>query len=107
MGLFDDRENALENKYFHDAELKFKAVARRNKLLGLWAADKMKLAAGAAETYAKDVIKADFEEVGDDDVIRKVLADLSERHIQTSQDEIKAKLEEFLREAIRQLEDEA
>ncbi|HCR66477.1 MAG TPA: DUF1476 domain-containing protein, partial [Oceanicaulis sp.] len=68
MSGFDDRENAFENKFAHDQELEFKAVARRNKLLGLWAAELMGLTGDDAEAYGKEVVKADFEEAGDEDV---------------------------------------
>jgi hypothetical protein len=78
MSTFDDRENAFENKFAHDAEMLFKAEARRNKLLGLWAADLMGKTAEEAAEYAKEVIKADFEEAGDEDVFRKVSGDLGD-----------------------------
>lgn len=78
MTTFDDRENAFENKYAHDAEMQFKAEARRNKLLGLWAADLMGKSGDAAAEYAKEVIRADFEEAGDEDVYRKVSGDLGD-----------------------------
>ena len=76
MATFEDRENAFENKYAHDAEMQFKAVARRNKLTGLWAAELMGLSGDAAAEYARSVVKADFEEAGDEDVVRKLVADL-------------------------------
>lgn len=76
MSTFDDRENAFENKYAHDAEMQFKAEARRNKLLGLWAAELMGKSGDDAAAYASEVIKADFEEAGDEDVYRKVSGDL-------------------------------
>lgn len=76
MSTFDERKTAFENKFAHDAEMKFKAEARCNKLLGLWAADLMGKTGDAADEYAKEVIKSDFEEAGDADVIRKVAADL-------------------------------
>lgn len=76
MAGFDDRENAFENKFAHDAEMQFKAEARRNKLLGLWAAGLMGKSGQDAEDYAKQVIKADFEEAGDEDVFRKISGDL-------------------------------
>jgi hypothetical protein len=76
MSTFDDRENAFENKFAHDAEMQFKAEARRNKLLGLWAADLMGKSGDDAAAYAREVIKADFQEAGDEDVYRKVSGDL-------------------------------
>ncbi|MCY4335133.1 MAG: DUF1476 domain-containing protein [Litoreibacter sp.] len=78
MSSFDDRADAFENKFAHDAEMQFKAEARRNKLLGLWAAGLMGKSGEDAENYAKEVIKADFEEAGDDDVLRKVAGDLGD-----------------------------
>ncbi len=78
MSSFDDREHAFENKYAHDAEMQFKAEARRNKLLGLWAAELMGKPADEAAEYAREVIKADFEEAGDEDVYRKVSGDLGD-----------------------------
>jgi hypothetical protein len=79
MSSFDDRENAFENKFAHDAQMQFKAEARRNKLLGLWAADLMGKTGEDADAYAKEVIKADFEEAGDEDVYRKVAGDLGDK----------------------------
>ena len=78
MTTFDDRENAFENKFAHDSQMQFKAEARRNKLLGLWAAGLMGKEGDAADAYAKEVIKADFEEAGDEDVYRKVASDLGD-----------------------------
>ena len=78
MSTFDDRENAFENKYAHDAEMQFKAEARRNKLLGLWAAGLMGKAGDAADDYAREVVASDFEEAGDEDVYRKVSGDLGD-----------------------------
>ncbi len=76
MSSFDDRENAFENKYAHDAEMQFKAEARRNKLMGLWVAEHLGKSGDEAADYAKAVVKADFEEAGHEDVMRKVLGDL-------------------------------
>ena len=76
MPSFDDRENAFENKFAHDAEMQFKAEARRNKLLGLWAAELLGKTGDEAAAYATEVIKADFQEAGDEDVYRKVAGDL-------------------------------
>lgn len=103
MTSFDDRENAFESKFAHDAEMAFKANARRNKLVGLWAADLMGRVGDVAEQYAKDVIKADFEEAGDEDVIRKLVSDLGEL---SSEAEIREKLNVFLVEAKGQLMNE-
>lgn len=79
MSTFDDRERAFETKFAHDMEMQFKAVARRNKLLGLWAAGLLGKTGQAAEDYAMEVIRADFEEAGHEDVFRKVAADLAGR----------------------------
>ncbi|TMM54710.1 DUF1476 domain-containing protein [Sulfitobacter sabulilitoris] len=79
MTTFDDRENAFESKFAHDNEMQFKAEARRNKLLGLWAAELMGKTGEDADAYAREVIKADFEEAGDEDVYRKVAADLGDK----------------------------
>ncbi|MEM1066067.1 MAG: DUF1476 domain-containing protein [Pseudomonadota bacterium] len=88
MSTFDERENAFENKFAHDAQMQFKAEARTNKLLGLWAAELLGLTGDAADSYAKDVVKADFEEAGHEDVVRKVLGDLGDK---TTAEEIRAK----------------
>ena len=100
MSTFDDRENAFENKFAHDAEMQFRAEARRNKLLGLWAAGLMGKSAEEAADYAKEVVKADFEEAGHEDVFRKVAGDLG-----TLADEatIRAKMAEFMVEAKKQI----
>jgi len=100
MSTFDDRENAFESKFAHDAEMQFKADARRNKLLGLWAADLMGKSGDDAAEYAKEVIKADFEEAGHEDVVRKVAGDLGDK---ASDAEIRAKMAEFLATAKAQL----
>ncbi|WP_305970270.1 MULTISPECIES: DUF1476 domain-containing protein [unclassified Mameliella] len=88
MTTFDDRENAFENKYAHDEEMKFKAEARANKLLGLWAAELLGKTGPDADAYAVEVIKADFEEAGHEDVVRKVAADLGDK---ATADEIRNK----------------
>lgn len=88
MTTFDDRENAFENKYAHDQEMQFKAEARTNKLLGLWAAELLGKTGAEADSYAVEVVKADFEEAGHDDVIRKVAGDLGEK---ATESEIRAK----------------
>ena len=88
MTTFDDRENAFESKYAHDEEMKFKAEARANKLLGLWAAELMGKTGSDADAYAVEVIKADFEEAGHEDVVRKVAGDLGDK---ATADEIRSK----------------
>jgi hypothetical protein len=100
MTTFDDRENAFESKFAHDSEMQFRAEARRNKLLGLWAAGLMGKTDEAATAYALEVVSADFEEAGDEDVVRKVVADLAGK---ASADEVRAKLKELLPVAKAQL----
>ncbi len=100
MSTFDERKSAFENKFAHDAEMKFKAEARCNKLLGLWAADLMGKTGDAAEEYAKEVIKSDFEEAGDADVIRKVAGDLDGKADAAA---IKAKRMELLETVMSEL----
>jgi hypothetical protein len=99
MTQFDDRERAFEAKFARDEDMQFRIVARRNRLLGQWAARQMGLSEAEAESYAKDVIRADFEEAGDHDVIRKVLGDLTSAGVDCD--------EEKVREALRNKEIEA
>ncbi len=103
MTTFDDRENAFENKYAHDAEMQFKAEARRNKLLGLWAATLLGKTGTDATDYAKEVVKADFEEAGDEDVYRKVSGDLGDKADEAT---IRAQMEAMMVKAKQQLMDE-
>jgi hypothetical protein len=103
MTQFDDRQRAFESKFAHDEEMKFRLVARRNRLLGEWAAAKMGLSEEETSSYAKDVIRADFEEAGDEDVIRKVLGDLTAAGVETSEAEIRETLDHKTAEAKRQL----
>lgn len=100
MTAFDDRKDAFENKFAHDAEMVFKAEARRNKLLGLWAAGLMGKSGDAANAYAVEVVKSDFEEAGHEDVVRKVSGDLGDK---VSKEEIRNKMAELLIEAKRQI----
>ncbi|MEL6646975.1 MAG: DUF1476 domain-containing protein [Pseudomonadota bacterium] len=93
MSTFDDRENAFENKYAHDQEMQFKAEMRRNKLVGLWAAELLGKTGEDADAYAIEVVKSDFEEAGIEDVVRKVAGDLGEL---ATADDIRAKMSEFL-----------
>lgn len=104
MTTFDERENAFEAKFAHDEEMQFKAQARCNKLLGLWAAEKMGTSGDEAAEYAKSVVIADFEEAGHEDVVRKVAADLGDL---SSPEEIRAKMAELLPEAKAQVMSEA
>lgn len=103
MASMKDRENAFENKYAHDAEMQFKAGARRNKLLGLWAADLLGKEGDAATEYAREVIKSDFEEAGDEDVFRKVSGDLGDKADEAT---VRAKMEELMIKAKAQVLDE-
>lgn len=106
MSGFDDREKAYENKFAHDAELRFKATARRNKLLGLWAAEKLGLTGEEAEEYARSVVKADFEEPGDEDVFRKVRADFDAKKLDISDHQIRKQMEELMVKAVEQIQAE-
>ncbi len=100
MTTFDEREMAFEAKFAHDEEMQFKAQARCNKLLGLWAAEKLGKTGEEAEEYAKTVVMSDFEEAGHEDVVRKVSGDLGSL---SSDDEIRAKMAELLPEAKSQV----
>ena len=104
MTTFDDRENAFENKFAHDAEMVFKAEARRNKLDGLWAADLLGKSGDEANAYAIEVVKSDFEEAGHEDVVRKLKGDLGDK---ASDEQIRAKMAELMIEAKRQIMKEA
>lgn len=107
MGVFDDREKAQENKYFHDEELRFRATSRRNKLFGQWAAKELAIPASGVEAYVMEVVRADFQEAGDQDLIRKVMGDFKARGKPVTEADLRARLEAAMREAIRQLEAEA
>jgi len=104
MSNMKDRENAFENKFAHDEELKFKAEARRNKLLGLWAAELLGKTGDDAETYAKSVVMADFEEAGDEDVFRKVRADFDAGGVEQSDHQLRRKMNELLAVAVEQIQ---
>lgn len=103
MTTFDDRNKQFENKFAHDEELNFKANARRNKLLGLWAAAKMGIAGVDAEQYAQEVALADFERAGDDDVLQKVLKDLNNRDIPATASEVRVEMERLMVTARQQI----
>lgn len=103
MSTFDDREQAFEAKFAHDEEMQFKAQARCNKMLGLWAAEILGKSGDEAEAYAKTVIVADFEEAGHEDVVRKVTADLGDK---STPDAIRAKMAELLPIAKEQIANE-
>lgn len=102
MTTFDDREKAFENMYARDQELQFRIVARRNRLLGEWAAGLMGLTEVEADAYAKEVVRADFEEAGDEDVVRKVLGDLTSAGVDCDEGRIREALEHKSVEARRQ-----
>lgn len=103
MTTFDKREEGFEKKFAHDEELRFRAMARRNKLLGLWAAEKLGLSGTAADEYAKSVIKADFEEAGDEDVFRKVRGDFDAGKVAQSDHQIRRTMDELMQTAVDQL----
>lgn len=103
MSTFEDRENAFESKFAHDAEMQFKAEARRNKLLGLWAAELMGKSADEAAEYASEVIKSDFQEAGDEDVFRKIAGDLGDKADEAT---IRSQMTSLLAQAKAQLMDE-
>ncbi len=104
MTTFDERQKGFEKKFVHDAELKFKADSRRSRMLAEWAAAKMGLSGAAAEDYVKSVRKADLAEKGDDDVFRKVAADLADKGIKVTDAELRAKMTEFLAAAVQQIQ---
>jgi len=106
MTTFDKRKDAFENKYAHDAELKFKAEARRNKLLGLWAAGLLGKTGDAAENYAKSVVQADFQEAGDEDVFRKIRADFDVGGIAQSDHQIRRTMDELMAKAVEEVSTE-
>lgn len=104
MSTFDKRQEGFEKKFAHDEELRFKATARRNKLLGLWVAEKIGKTGEDAEAYAKSVVMADFEEAGDDDVFRKVKADLEAAGSDQSDHQIRRTMDELMATAIAQIQ---
>ena len=103
MTQFNDRERAFEAKYARDEEMQFRIIARRNRLLGHWAARQMGLSEAEADAYAKDVVRADFEEAGDQDVIRKVLGDLTAAGIDCDESKVTEALKNKEVEARRQI----
>jgi hypothetical protein len=107
MSSFDDRETSFENKFKHDKELEFKATARRNKLLGLWAANLLGVHGAEAETYAKTVVKADLEQPGDQDVVNKLLGDFKQRGIEMSEHRLRKQMTELMSAAIAQIRADA
>ena len=103
MTQFDDRERAFETKFAHDEEMRFRIAARRNRLFGQWAARQMGLTEAEAESYAKDVVRSDFEEAGEHDVIRKVMGDLTAAGIDCDEDQIRKAFRNKEIEARRQI----
>jgi hypothetical protein len=101
MTTFDKREEGFEKKFALDEELKFKATARRNKLLGLWAAGQLGKSGADADAYAKEVVAADFEEAGEDDVLRKVANDLAAKGV--TEQQVRERMSDLLNEAVRQI----
>jgi hypothetical protein len=103
MTTFDKREEGFEKQFAHDEELRFKANARRNKLLGLWAAEKLGLSGADADAYAKQVVIADFDEAGDHDVFRKVRKDFDAKGISQSDHQIRRTMDELMEKAIAEI----
>ncbi|EKF19687.1 DUF1476 domain-containing protein [Nitratireductor pacificus] len=106
MASMKDREDAFENKFVHDENLKFKAMARRNKMLGLWAAEKLGKTGDEAEAYAREVVNSDFEEAGDHDVFRKVRKDFDAAGVDQSDHQLRRTMDELLNQAIEQIKSE-
>jgi hypothetical protein len=103
MTTFDKREEAFEKKFVIDEDLKFKAVARRNRLLGLWAAEKLGKTGADANSYASDVVIAEFEDARDEEVVRKVTSDFAAKGVSASELDVRTKMDEFMAQAIAQL----
>lgn len=103
MATFDDRQKGFEQKYKHDKELEFKINARRNKLLGLWAAKEMGIPDGEADAYAKTVVLADFEKPGDDDVMQKIIGDFKQKGVEMSEHRVRKHMTELLETARQQV----
>ena len=103
MTTFDDRERAFESKYARDEDMAFRVTARRNKLLGRWAAEQMRLTPEETDAYAKAVVQADFEEAGDEDVVRKLIGDLTAANVDIDEGVVRRAIEEQTIEARRQL----
>lgn len=103
MTTFDDRERTFEAKFAHDEEMAFRLTARRNRLLGEWAAGKMQLTPEETDAYAKAVVHAEFEEAGDDDVVRKLVGDLTAAGVDVDESQVRAALDEKMIEARRQM----
>lgn len=107
MTTFDKRQDAYEKKFAHDEALRFKAEARRNRLLGEWAADKLGLSGDEAVAYAKEVVRSDFEEPGEEDVFRKIRADFDAKNVDQSDHQIRRTMADLMAVAIEQVRNEA
>jgi hypothetical protein len=103
MTSFDKREEGFEKQFAHDEELRFRANARRNKLLGLWAAEKLGLSSADADAYAKEVVMADFEEAGDHDVFRKIRKDFDAKGVAQSDHQIRRTMDELMEQAVAEI----
>jgi hypothetical protein len=103
MTTFDEREKGFESKFAHEEELRFKATARRNKMLGLWAAGKLGLAGAAADSYSKDVVIAEFGEAGDDDVVRKLRKDFDAKGVAQTDQQIRKAMADLMEQAVAQI----
>lgn len=106
MSTFDKREEGFENKFAHDEQLRFKATARRNKMLGLWAAGLLGLEGDKAEDYAKEVVRSDFDEPGEEDVFRKIRADFDAADVDQSDHQIRRSMDELMAQAVGQIQNE-
>ncbi len=104
MSGFDKREEGFESKFAHDADLRFKAEARRNKLVGAWAAELMGMSGDEAEAYGKDLVKEDLKEAGDDDVFRKIRADFDAKGVDQSDHQIRRTMDEMLAKAVEEIQ---
>ncbi len=103
MSTFNERQKGFEAKYKHDKDIQFKATARRNKLLGLWAAELMGIEGDAADAYGREVVQSDFEEPGDDDVLRKVHGDLQAKGIDQSEKQVRKRMDDLMGDARNQI----
>jgi len=103
MTTFDKREEGFEKKFAHDEELRFKSSARRNKLLGLWTAEKLGLSGAQADAYAKEVVMADFEEGGDQDIFKKIRKDLDAKNVNLSDQDIHRTMDDLMKQAVEQI----
>ncbi len=106
MAIFDDRESSFENKFKHDQELQFKVMARRNKLLGLWAAGQLGIHGAEADAYAKSIVIADLERPGDQDVIEKLMSDFKARKVDIAESRLRRQMDELLSTATAQIKSE-